>query len=107
MKHLIPIRLIDTGRRVATVKFKGGRKAGKGTVVAEPGERDQAKAIRDIIATRIDLGRVEFISGEGTVRGWRGFDGVLNGLLLSLGAIGMEVEVEHITWPKRVAAVGG
>jgi hypothetical protein len=70
-------------------------------VVAEPGHIADGKAIRNMIATRRDLALVDFRSGAGTVRGWKGFDGVLNALLLSLGAIGMEVETESVVFPKR------
>ena len=101
MKMKIPIRLVRTKKRVATMHFKGGRRQGVGRVIAEQGHREDAQKIRGIIAARRDLLRAEFVSEDKRVRGWRGFDGTLNALVISLGAIGMEVEPAAIVWPSK------
>jgi hypothetical protein len=88
---------------VARVEWTGGIFRGKGTVKSTRAKAEQAKRIREMIAQRQDLARVNFRARteSGVIKGWKGFEGTLQALNMSLPSIGYFVDWDHVEWPSN------
>ena len=103
------IRIIDrkTGDHVATLEWEGTLWKGSGRWKADAATRKRLDAI---VASRAELRRVSFsdmLSDGFGVRGWQGFSGWFQALMLSLPAFGLEVENESVVWPYAPRPNGG
>jgi len=97
---VIPIMDKD-GNRVARLEWTGGLFRGKGVIRSDRAHVKEGKKIREIIAQRKDLEKVQFSarSAKGTIPGWHGFEGTIQALNIALPPFGYFVDWEGVDWP--------
>ncbi len=98
----VPIIESD-GTAVARLEWTGTLYQGEGRVVAEKGHADRRKQIEGILAQSryLEGARFQSTGSRATVKGWQGFEGTLNCLLLGLPALGLTADVAAVEWPKE------
>lgn len=96
------IPIIDGDKNVvARIEWTGGLFRGKGVVRSDRNHAEQAKRIREMIAQRRDLEKIQFRARNdvGYTKGWHGFEGTLQALNVALPTIGFYVDWERVDWP--------
>ena len=82
------------------VEWTGTRATGEATLRRLDDEDDDTiRDLRRAIADRRDLARVRFTTPRGSVPGWRGFDGYLAALTVTVPALGLDVWA--VEWPDQ------